>query len=765
MARKRMAAVLCGLLAAVMVFPSVASAKITYMPDVTEAMTKSNYWAEKFADPDAVLADYDQILKINEVIRSEESTNVSDLAAKYNDGDTFDGVAAIESTKKAYLDDEIPYLYNVGARYGNDGTKYASLEEAKEKKYLPLLDNMDDPNATTSMPYQFAICTTRTTLNNFPSEEQLRDDFSDPDFDYEPIAALRVNEPVVLKTKSKDGLYYYAIANAVSGWVRADCVAICADKSEWLDAWYSEDPSDFLVVCADRILTDESNYAPEVSKRELTLGTTLKIADQSDWTERIINRSPQNNSVVWMPVRNEDGSYTKELALIAEHHFNNGNVNEGYLPLTGRNLMRVSLSHLGTIYGWSGMLGSNDCSGFVRDVYHCFGFELARNTTWQMNEPVKRYDLSEMSSEDKSALIKTLPPGTVLFFRGHEMIYLGYEGDLLYVMSSVSSVMMDGKRVRVRSGVINTLDMYRTNGNTWLEDLIVANIPYLTSEQDLPALAEDVEPPVAEPGEIHTETKTNGISGEAFNLDELADEILTDEEKAAIENGDSIDIWMEMEAIAKAVVANEDAAALDAYLSAQGLTAGEYLDISLLKQVGDSEPESIHETPVPIEFAVSIPESLMNTDEDVTRTFYLLRVHEGQVDEITTGKSDVLDGESTLFSTYLVAYKDATSADATPSGSGSGSESGDSSSGGTSSDQSKSGTVKDNSADQNNGSAYTQGDSASKNGTTNASAKEPVKGGDTGDSNQIFVFGGVCVATIAAFAVFTGMGRRRKHLS
>jgi hypothetical protein len=83
-----------------------------------------------------------------------------------------------------------------------------------------------------------------------------------------------------------------------------------------------------------------------------------------------------------------------------------------------------------------------------------------------------------MNDKDKSELIKTLPLGTELIFKGHAMIYLGNEGDKLYVISSVSNLVSDGVKLKVRGAVINTLDITRANGNTWLTSLHTAAIPY-----------------------------------------------------------------------------------------------------------------------------------------------------------------------------------------------------------------------------------------------------------------------------------------------
>ena len=131
---------------------------------------------------------------------------------------------------------------------------------------------------------------------------------------------------------------------------------------------------------------------------------------------------------------------------------------------------------LGDAYGWGGMLGSEDCSGYVRNVYRCFGLELARNTTWQSAMPVKKYDMTDFTIKKKEAVLDELPLGSILFFPGHEMLYLGKVDGRYYVIDSVSSIMKPGTNQvqRVRSVIINPLDIKRRNGELWIESMNTA---------------------------------------------------------------------------------------------------------------------------------------------------------------------------------------------------------------------------------------------------------------------------------------------------
>ena len=452
---------------------SNTNAKVLYMPDVTPEMSKASYWSDKMPKPDQKLADLAEVQAINQAIAGDPETYITDFT-KW-DQTTFDGQAQALSLKKS-AEDDAEYFYSVGCVYDDKGNEYSSYEAIKEAYFQEMIDNCVDPAATSEMPVQFAICTKRTCVLSLPTDKPLWDSATDPDFDYLYQTMVRVNEPVILKAKSADGKFYHVTTSCVTGWIDINDVAICKDKAEWLEAW-NFDPADTLVIYDDKIYTETSNYAPEVSNVKLPMGTCLKLASDEEIQERINNRSAHNNHVVWLPIRKEDGSYDKKLCLIGE----NRKVNEGFLPLTSANIAMVALNQLGDAYGWGGMMGSDDCSGYVRDVYKCFGLELARNTSWQAVQPVKKYALTGLSDEKKAELIRRLPIGSILIFSGHEMMYLGTVDNKLYVISSVSSAALrSGDKVsRLRGAIINTLDVARRNGYTWLQELHTAEIPYM----------------------------------------------------------------------------------------------------------------------------------------------------------------------------------------------------------------------------------------------------------------------------------------------
>ncbi len=459
----------------------VPTEKVIYMPDVTEEMTFDTFWSDRQEDPDTVLMTASEISDRNRAFLSAEGTGMTDIV---NLPETVDGItlsAKLSESAKTESD-------------GFIGKKYDSAGNPITEGYFDeMVENCTNPDALEVQPVQYAVAVNRTNLLLFPMDGAICDDPDDPDFDNNFESMIRVNEPLVIRSVSKDKRFYNVYStHSPCFWIPAEDVAVCKDKAEWLNAWVIED-EDALVVYGDKVVTEDSNFQPETANRLLPMGTVLRLATDAEVAANpmIGNRAGYNNHVVWMPVRNTNGSYKKMLTLISQH----AKVSEGFLPLTKANIAKVAFGSLGNEYGWGGMLTSDDCSGYVRDIYKCFGFEMARNTTCQAKQPMKKYvfesseDPAEQEAIDaeKKAVLDMLPLGSVLFFSGHEMMYLGSVDGKYYVISSTSSIMNpDGSgRQRARSVMLNTLDIKRANGKTWLTSLHTLSVPYMEENAEL----------------------------------------------------------------------------------------------------------------------------------------------------------------------------------------------------------------------------------------------------------------------------------------
>ncbi|MDO4533985.1 MAG: NlpC/P60 family protein [Coriobacteriia bacterium] len=457
---------------------------VMHLPDVTDEMTDASYWIGKQQDPDTVLADRATIDTLNQAGIDGDGTGLQPLR---------------EASGTYYNADKQQTLKNGAA--GELNSMLESLDwspvykenwELIDQEYVDgILENYPTDGAVPDIASPYAIVTTHTTMRAYPTDDPILYTEGDYDDDNLYLSALRVNEPLIIRAESVDKRFYLCISSCINAaWVPVEDVAICANHDEWLEAWDIPAGQE-LVVTGYKVFTEKSAQTPNISKRMLYMGTTLERVDLNspeEALEIVGTSSAFDRHVCYLPVRNEDGTYSKELALIGA----SAKVSEGFLPLTTANIGEVAFRSLGQMYGWGGMLEANDCSGYVRDVYKCFGLELARNTTWQMTLPVRKYDLTGLDDVHKAAAIAQMPLGTVLFWGGHEMIYLGQDNGKLYVISAVGGIgdnFGEGyTSYQVKGVVINTLDIVRASRVSWLSTLTCANIPYISNDVAGPSL-------------------------------------------------------------------------------------------------------------------------------------------------------------------------------------------------------------------------------------------------------------------------------------
>lgn len=162
-----------------------------------------------------------------------------------------------------------------------------------------------------------------------------------------------------------------------------------------------------------------------------------------------------------------------------------------------------------------------------------------------------------------------------------------------------------------------------------------------------------------EDGAPQTELKTSETAIIAMLVENGG---LTAEELVLVAAGADIHIILKV-ANANGTITAESKAQIES--AAKGYTIGQYLDISLFKRLivdGEAgELVQITGTHDSITISVQVPDDLKNTDSSVTRTFWIVRNHDGAVDFLPTiydAQTNSLTFETDKFSDYAIVYQD-----------------------------------------------------------------------------------------------------------
>lgn len=144
-----------------------------------------------------------------------------------------------------------------------------------------------------------------------------------------------------------------------------------------------------------------------------------------------------------------------------------------------------------------------------------------------------------------------------------------------------------------------------------------------------------------------------------FDKDSIKKDVLTDEEKARVEAGEKANVYLEVTKLEESAVPAEDIVKTNAKAAEiEGIKKGLYLDISMWKVIGDSEPEKVTgaELSKKVKISVELPENLI-APKGKTRTYYVIRVHNGVAEILpTTLNGKTITFETDRFSTYSIWY-------------------------------------------------------------------------------------------------------------
>jgi len=164
-----------------------------------------------------------------------------------------------------------------------------------------------------------------------------------------------------------------------------------------------------------------------------------------------------------------------------------------------------------------------------------------------------------------------------------------------------------------------------------------------------------------QPGKYTDVTPDTNVGNGKFTetIDKLKEKIpFTQEEKNQIEYGADVEVWLEVKDISNTVSAEDKAKILEKLGNAD---VAMYLDIVMFKQIGGNTASRLTQLSNNVEITFRLADSDINKDENVTRTYQIIHVHDGEVEVINpvfNAENKTLTFLTDRFSTYAVVYTD-----------------------------------------------------------------------------------------------------------
>jgi hypothetical protein len=410
--------------------PSTSAPSI--LPGIKPEMLSAGYWIGIHPSPDKVILSPKQIRQLNKYIIAQTGVAyIPDYGPKKKG-----------KTVKNLIMGNYSYILNDIGPLVSGGKKITSTNLIDIKK------NMNAESFPYKVKLKYGMVTGMADLRVMPTTLGI---FNEPEenFDRLQLSLAEVGTPLAIMHKSKDGKWLFVRAEQTEGWIDSSKVVYCSVSQ--LKSYISSDP--FLVVTSPKadLYWDKGLTKPFEFVR---MGTRLPLTGEV-------------NSWVWkvkVPVKGKNGAYGVQSAYIKK-----SDVHKGYLPYTPRVILDQAFRLLFTPYGWGDMWAEQDCSRFIWQVFACVGIEFPRNTSEQIlcGKLICKFDTNATYDTKIPALLK-LPPATSLIYKkGHIMLYLGKVGNIPYIMHDTWAYADTNQITRIIGGVTVSdvwLNKESTNG-------------------------------------------------------------------------------------------------------------------------------------------------------------------------------------------------------------------------------------------------------------------------------------------------------------
>ena len=404
------------------------------LPGTTRDMKTAGYWIERHPFPDQIIMDSEDIESLNRHIIDELKTrkDLRELPESYPSSRIKDRMGMVSKWFKSRT-----LFTEKGWQVG--GSFFREMEKAMDLDRLP-----------EAIPPRFGIISKYTHQRVFPTKTKIYAKRGDIDFDELQNSALDMGTPVVIANESGDGKWFYVIDEMSEGWIEKTNVALVS--AEEMELFLN--PERFVVVTAPKAgiyinegMTDYHEYA--------RTGVCLPLKE-----------STSSNAVeVVIPLRDKTGASSLGRGFIRK-----ADVHVDYLPYTPRTIIEGAFALLNEPYGWGGMYGEQDCSRYIQEVFATVGIHFPRNSSKQaqVGTLLAEFDDKTKKEEKERAIIEKASGGTsLLYMRGHIMIYLGSTAGKAYAIHDTWGYRQNtwrGDIVRVIDRVAVT-DLYLGEGS------------------------------------------------------------------------------------------------------------------------------------------------------------------------------------------------------------------------------------------------------------------------------------------------------------
>ena len=381
------------------------SDKVIFEDNTPKQLKTEGYWISKLNAPDNIILNKKQIIQLNKEI--------------YN---LHLGIANLKDYPQTVQKERLEKTFNKTFSYIS---KQNYLNESGEHLFpdffISLKNNIDLPEQD-NINVKFAITTKYNDVRLLPTSQKIISKLTSKDIDRLQEESIDLGTPVIVLSQTKDKLWCYVITPTEEGWIKTENVAFTDRKTfnKWLDIKKPVVITDSKAdIYTDKNKTKFLEYA--------RMGTKLPYVSKKGIKTICVN----------IPLSDENGNL-----ILQKGYLNFKEANIGYLPYTQRNALNLAFNHLYSPYGWGGSNGEQDCSGYLGQIFNCFGILLPETSVQKIKcgEVIKLNKKDDDVDKNLSIIEKGIPGITFVYLSGHIMLYIGNYNYKPYVIHCIWGV-------------------------------------------------------------------------------------------------------------------------------------------------------------------------------------------------------------------------------------------------------------------------------------------------------------------------------------
>ena len=326
------------------------------------------------------------------------------------------------------------FAFSLG--YGENKKKH-SASWLKKLQQNASLDNY--PN--TLKP---AITTRSTNLRMLPTQGphfySSDGDISGWPFDNLQISSVPANTPIIICHLSTDKSWALVETSFAFGWVPVEDYAFVDEN--FIKTWES---GHYAVIIKDKSVIYDVNGHFNL---RTSIGQMFPLVKEMPEKLEILTAAADENQNAII----KQGLVSPQVITLKP------------LPFTYSNAVTIANELIEEPYGWGGLYGNRDCSAMTRDFFAPFGIWLPRHSEDQAKKTGTFFDLQNLEPEQKEKFIleKGIPYLSLLWRKGHVMLYIGEQNGRALIFHNVwglKTIDFDGTEGRkiIGKSVITTL--------------------------------------------------------------------------------------------------------------------------------------------------------------------------------------------------------------------------------------------------------------------------------------------------------------------